>query len=98
MAPGILPIPPRIIITKAFIMSRCPMAGYTRLIGAYNVAPTAANTPDIANVIIATRVALIPTNEAPSRFCAMATMRSEERRVGKSGEQDGGGMEHQEEI
>ena len=61
-------------MTKALVMTRLPIAGYTRLIGAYSVAATAASAPEIANVSIATVLASMPTSDAPSRFCAIAMM------------------------
>jgi hypothetical protein len=74
MAPGTLPMPPRMMMTKALVITRLPIAGYTRLIGAYSVAATAASTPEMANVSIDTLLASMPTSEAPSRFCAIAMM------------------------
>jgi hypothetical protein len=74
MAPGTLPMPPSTMMTKALVITRLPMAGYTRLIGAYSTAATAASAPEMAKVSIATRVASMPTRAAPSRFCAIAMM------------------------
>src|SRR5256885_3061523 len=42
--------------------------------GAYSVAATAASTPEMAKVSMDTRLASMPTMDAPSRFCAMAMM------------------------
>ncbi len=51
-----------------------PMFGDTRLVGAYRLAAMAASAPEMKNVRDATRLTLMPTRRAPSRFCAIASM------------------------
>src|SRR5680860_677463 len=74
IAPCMLPKPPRIIITNAFITSKEPMVDDTMKIGAINEAAAAARAAEIAKVMEDTRLTLIPTSCAPSRSWASASM------------------------
>ena len=74
IAPGMLPSPPRITMTKAFIPRRAPIVGEIIKMGATRQAAAAAVAVEMAKVREETQLTLIPTSMAPSRFWATASM------------------------
>ncbi len=74
MAPGTLPMPPRMMMAKTLRFMISPMAGVTDTMGAISAAPMAASAPEMAKVSMPTWAVLMPTSRAPSRFWLIASM------------------------